>query len=79
MGAYQVAQLFFRYGAMNSGKTIEILKVAHNYEEQNKSVIIMTSGIDDRDSLEYVTSLIRIKRKPLTVIDEDHLLTIIHI
>ena len=49
MGAYQVAQLFFRYGAMNSGKTIEILKVAHNYEEQNKSVIIMTSGIDDRD------------------------------
>ncbi|MCT7801231.1 MAG: thymidine kinase, partial [Lactobacillus iners] len=24
-------QLFFRYGAMSSGKTIEILKVAHNY------------------------------------------------
>lgn len=31
-----VAQLFFRYGAMNSGKSIEILKVAHNYEEQKK-------------------------------------------
>lgn len=29
-----MAQLFFRYGAMNSGKSIEILKVAHNYEEQ---------------------------------------------
>ncbi|EPC50909.1 thymidine kinase, partial [Lacticaseibacillus paracasei subsp. paracasei Lpp123] len=28
-----MAQLFFRYGAMNSGKSIEILKVAHNYEE----------------------------------------------
>ena len=28
-----MAQLFFRYGAMNSGKTIEILKVAHNYED----------------------------------------------
>ncbi|EGP9696679.1 thymidine kinase, partial [Cronobacter sakazakii] len=26
-----MAQLFFRYGSMNSGKTIEILKVAHNY------------------------------------------------
>ncbi|NGS83789.1 thymidine kinase, partial [Staphylococcus aureus] len=26
-----MAQLFFKYGAMNSGKTIEILKVAHNY------------------------------------------------
>ncbi|MBC8931976.1 thymidine kinase, partial [Escherichia coli] len=29
-----MAQLFFRYGSMNSGKTIEIRKVAHNYEEQ---------------------------------------------
>ena len=37
---------FFKYGAMNSGKTIEILKVAHNYEEQDKPVVIMTSGID---------------------------------
>jgi len=34
-----MAQLFFRYGAMNSGKSIEILKVAHNYEEQNKPVL----------------------------------------
>ena len=31
-----MAQLFFLYLAMNSGKTIEILKVAHNYEEQGK-------------------------------------------
>ena len=43
-----MAQLFFRYGAMNSGKSIEILKVAHNYEEQNKRVILMTSAVDDR-------------------------------
>ncbi len=42
-----LAQLFYRYGAMNSGKTIEIIKVAHNYEEQNKSVIIMTSALDN--------------------------------
>ena len=29
-----MAQLFFEYGAMSSGKSIEILKVAHNYESQ---------------------------------------------
>ena len=40
-----MAQLFFRYGAMNSGKTIDILKIAHNYEEENKSVLLMTSEI----------------------------------
>ena len=43
-----MAQLFDRYGAMNSGKSFEILKVAHNYEEQGKPVKVMTSAIDDR-------------------------------
>ena len=47
-GAIVVAQLFFKYGAMNSGKSIDILKVAHNYEEQGKPVVLMTSGVDDR-------------------------------
>ena len=46
-----MAQLFFKYGAMNSGKTIEILKVAHNYEEQDKPVVLMTSGLDTRDGV----------------------------
>ncbi|PWZ69342.1 thymidine kinase, partial [Staphylococcus pseudintermedius] len=40
-----MAQLFYRYGTMNSGKSIELLKVAHNYEEKGKRVIIMTSAI----------------------------------
>lgn len=57
-----MAQLFFRYGAMNSGKTIEILKVAHNYEEQNKRVIIMTSGLDNREQVGMVASRIGMKR-----------------
>ncbi len=47
---------------MNSGKTIEILKVAHNYEEQNKPVIIMTSGVDDRAGVGTVSSRIGLER-----------------
>ena len=53
-----MAQLFFKYGAMNSGKTIEILKVAHNYEEQDKPVVLMTSGLDTRDGVGKVSSRI---------------------
>ena len=53
-----MAQLFFRYGAMNSGKSIEILKVAHNYEEQNKRVILMTSAVDDRAGVGMIASRI---------------------
>ena len=40
---------------MNSGKTIEILKVAHNYEEQGKPVVIMTSALDTRDGYGVVS------------------------
>lgn len=69
-----LAQLFFRYGAMNSGKTIEILKVAHNYEEQNKNVIIMTSGLDNRDEVGYISSRIGMKRKALPIFTETNIL-----
>lgn len=65
-----MAQLFFRYGAMNSGKTIEILKVAHNYEEQDKPVVLMTSGLDDRDEIGMVSSRIGLRREALPIFSE---------
>ncbi|MBL1228015.1 thymidine kinase [Enterococcus sp. BWB1-3] len=64
-----MAQLFFKYGAMNSGKTIEILKVAHNYEEQDKPVVIMTSGLDTRDGVGNVSSRIGLKREALPIFE----------
>lgn len=57
-----MAQLYYRYGAMNSGKTIEIIKVAHNYEEQGKSVIIMTSALDTREKRGTVSSRVGLSR-----------------
>ncbi|MCC5895921.1 MAG: thymidine kinase [Alkalibacterium sp.] len=62
-----MAQLFFRYGAMNSGKSIEILKVAHNYEEQDKPVVLFTSGLDNREEVGVISSRIGIKRKAIPV------------
>lgn len=58
-----MAQLYFRYGAMNSGKSIEVLKVAHNYEEQNKAVRIYTSGVDDRDGVGVISSRTGMNRR----------------
>ncbi|WP_048000200.1 thymidine kinase [Lactiplantibacillus herbarum] len=72
-----MAQLFFRYGAMNSGKTIEILKVAHNYEEQDKSVIIMTSGLDNRDGVGYVASRIGLKREATPIFNDTNVLDVV--
>lgn len=73
-----VAQLYFKYGAMNSGKSVEILKVAHNYEEQNKSVLIFTPGIDDRDEVGYVSSRIGIKRKALPIFEETNIYDVVN-
>ena len=65
-----MAQLFFKYGAMNSGKTIEILKVAHNYEEQDKPVVLMTSGLDTRDGVGKVSSRIGLRRDAIPIFEE---------
>ncbi len=54
---------------MNSGKTIEILKVAHNYEEQGKSVVIMTSAVDTR-RLWCFSSRIGMKRNAIAIEDQ---------
>ena len=72
-----MAQLYFKHGAMNSGKSIEILKVAHNYEEQNKPVLIFTSGLDTRDKVGYVSSRIGISRQAIPVFVETNIFDIV--
>lgn len=68
-----MAQLFFKYGAMNSGKSIEILKVANNYEEQNKPVLLFTSGMDNRDGVGYISSRVGLKREANPIFDETNI------
>ena len=68
-----MAQLFFKYGAMNSGKTIEILKVARNYEEQNKPVVLMTSGLDTREGVGNISSRIGLSRPAVPIFSETNI------
>ena len=35
-----MAKLYFRYGAMNSGKTALLLQAAYNYEQQGMKVLV---------------------------------------
>ena len=65
-----MAQLYFRYGTMNSGKSIEILKVAYNYEEQGKPVVLLTSRLDNRDGVGYISSRIGMKREAYPIGDD---------
>lgn len=65
-----MAQLFFRYGTMNAGKSIELIKVAHNYEERGKRPLVLTSGVDDRYGRGIVRSRIGISCDAIPI-DED--------
>ena len=45
-----MSRVFFRYGPMNAGKSIQILTVRYNYMERGQSVFLLKPGIDTRDS-----------------------------
>ncbi|TXK76344.1 thymidine kinase [Paenibacillus sp. N3.4] len=66
-----MAKLYFRYGTMNSGKSIEVLRVAHNYEEQGKKVLLLTPVVDDRFGVGKVVSRIGMQKNAIVV--DEHL------
>jgi thymidine kinase len=41
---------------MNAGKSTALIQVAHNYEENDRSVALFTASIDDRFDVGYITS-----------------------
>jgi thymidine kinase len=65
-----LAKLYFRYGTMNSGKSIELLRVAHNYEEQGKKVLLLTPVVDDRFGAGKVASRIGLQKNAIVVDDK---------
>src|SRR5699024_12415608 len=43
-----MSKLFFYYSTMSAGKSMEIIKVAYNYQVQGKKVVTMNSALDNR-------------------------------
>ena len=52
-----MAKLYFRYGAMNCGKSTALMQVAHNYEERGMRVLIMKPSIDTKGGEKLVSRL----------------------
>ncbi|MEX2104367.1 MAG: thymidine kinase [Bacilli bacterium] len=65
-----MAQLYFRYGAMNASKSIQLLTVAHNYEQSGKGVMVFTPAIDDRFGVGRVASRVGISREAIPITNE---------
>ena len=64
-------KLYFRYGAMCSSKTANLLMVAHNYKTQNKKVLLIKPKIDNRYGEEFVESRTGLKERADLIIDSN--------
>ena len=52
-----MAKLYFRYGAMNSGKSTALLQASHNYEERGQRVVLAKPGVDTKGDRTIVSRL----------------------
>ena len=65
-----MSKLYFRYGAMNCGKTTLLLQVANNYEERGMKVVIIKPLIDSKGN-DTIVSRIGLSRKVDYLIKND--------
>ena len=72
-----MAKLYFRYGAMNSGKTTALIQVAHNYQERGMETLLIKPGIDSKGSATIVSRLSISRDVDLLVGNQDNLYTIL--
>ncbi|HKP08587.1 MAG TPA: thymidine kinase, partial [Microbacterium sp.] len=56
-----MAKLYFRYGAMNSGKSTSLLQAAYNYEERGQHVLLAKPAIDTKGA-DQIDSRLGVKR-----------------
>ncbi len=52
-----MAKLYFRYGAMNSGKSTALLQAVHNYHEQGRRVLLLKPAVDTKGNSAVVSRL----------------------
>ena len=72
-----MAKLYFRYSAMNAGKSTALLQVANNYEEHGRTVRIFTAEIDHRHGVGFITSRLGPQRKVETFDDRTDFYTLL--
>ena len=57
-----MSKLYFRYAAMNAGKSTALLQAAHNYEERGMRVRLFTAAHDDRVGSGIIGSRLGLQR-----------------
>lgn len=68
-----MSKLYFRYGAMNCGKTTNLLQVAHNYEERGMKVIIIKPATDTKAGSNVISRLGITRTVDIVIYEEDNI------
>jgi thymidine kinase len=69
-----MAKLYFRYGTMDSAKSLNLLAVAHNYRQQGKRVVLLKPRIDDRFGGSVIASRSGLEKPVDLLLEADSLL-----
>lgn len=72
-----MAKLYFRYSAMDAGKTLDLLKVAYNYQDRGQHTLVITSAIDRRAGDNKVKSRIGFDKEAVSTTIKDNLFDLI--
>ncbi len=64
-----MAKLYFRYGAVGSAKTLNLLAVAHAYQQQQKQAFLMKPSIDTRFGERTIRSRAGLSREADLLVD----------
>ncbi|MFD4422553.1 thymidine kinase [Agromyces sp. NPDC058484] len=62
-----MAKLYFRYGAMNSGKSTALLQAAFNYEERGHQVLLAKPAVDTKGDRSVVSRLGMVREVDFTI------------
>jgi len=66
-----VAKLYFRYGTMDSAKSMNLLAVAHNYRKQGKRVLLVKPRLDTRFGAAKISSRCGLEADADLLVEED--------
>lgn len=69
-----MAKLYFRYGAMNSGKSTALLQAAYNYEERGHEVLLAKPAVDSKGDDSIVSRLGVVRAVDFTIAPGEDLL-----
>jgi thymidine kinase len=61
-----MAKLYFRFAAMNAGKSTALLQIAYNYEERGQTVDLYTAQVDNRYGIGKIASRLGVTREAAT-------------